>query len=453
MANVLPLSAPMERKVELELAALPRDRTPSEDAMALAFVERHGAEFRYVAPWHRWLKWNGKHWREDSTAFVYQCIRDLIRAVVVGEKGERSTANASFVAGVERLAGTDQRIVVLPEQLDADSWELNTHTGIVDLKTGNVRPHDPSALCTKITAASIDADQGAELWREFLTNITQGDKDLESYLQRVAGYCATGATTEDVLVFLFGIGANGKGSFAEAVAHVLGDYARIFPSEVLMESKGERHPTELAQFQGVRFALTSEPSSAATWNDSRIKSLTGDTVISARLMRGDFFTFDRTHKTVVIGNNMPRLADVTHAIRRRVQMVPFRAVFQPGPGIGMRERLKTEAGGAILAWIVEGARLWHATGTAPPECVRSLTTEYLSEQDLIGQWIDERCERKADAVERSSDLHRDYKIWCEAQGTNAKSNIVLSAYLRSAGFERKTTMIGKVFNGLKLKNT
>lgn len=100
---------------------------------------------------------------------------------------------------------------------------------------------------------------------------------------------------------------------------------------------------------GVRFALTSEPSVGATRNDSRIKSLTGDTVISARFMRADFFTFPRTHKTVCVANHMPRLADVTHAIRRRVQMVSFRAVFQPSAGIGMREQLKAEAGGAILA--------------------------------------------------------------------------------------------------------
>ena len=123
-----------------------------------------------------------------------------------------------------------------------------------------------------------------------MDDITLGDTALAEYLQRVAGYCATGVTTEDVLAYLFGIGANGKGSFAEAIAAALGDYAKVFAPEVLMESKGERHPTELAQFLGVRFALTSEPSSGAVWNDSRIKALTGDATISARFMRADNFT-------------------------------------------------------------------------------------------------------------------------------------------------------------------
>jgi putative DNA primase/helicase len=441
-----------ERKTRRQIAKPAAvDTTPSEDYFALSFVDILGDSHRYVPPWHRWLRWDGKRWREDSTGLVYERIRDLVRASVEGGKAERSTANASFVAGVERLLRTDQRITVLPEQLDADPWALNTQSGIVDLRTRSIGPHDQASLCTRITAASVDANAGATLWAQFLRDITQGNAELEAYLQRVAGYCATGVTPEDVLVYLFGIGANGKGSFAEALAHALGDYAKMFPPEVLMESKGERHPTDLAQFMGVRFALTSEPGSNATWNDSRIKSLTGDTVISARFMRGDFFTFPRTHKTIVLGNHMPRLAEVTHAIRRRVQMVPFRAVFEQAPGPGMRERLKAEAGGAILAWIIEGARLWHANGTAPPADVRDMTAEYLGEQDVIGQWLEERCTRDAGSFELSGALHRNYKAWCEGQGHHPKSNVALSAHLVSAGFLKKATMSGKAFYGLKFK--
>lgn len=425
---------------------------PSEDAMALAFAEQHGADYRYIAPWNKWFRWDGMRWHEDSTGNVYAIIRNLVRLWVGGTKHERGTAAASYISGVERLARVDQRLVVLPSQLDADPWLLNTQSGIVDLRTGELRSHDPQALCTRITAAGLDGTQGADLWARFIADITQGDAELAAYLQRVAGYCATGVTIEDVLIYFFGIGANGKSSLAEAVAHALGDYAKVFAAEVLMESKGERHPTDLAQFMSVRFALTSEPASGATWNDSRIKSLTGDATISARFMRADFFEFPRTHKTVVIGNHMPRLANVTHAIRRRVQMVPFRAVFQPQPGAGMRERLKAEAGGAILAWIVEGARLWHAAGTAPPRVVTDLTNEYLSDQDGMGQWLAERCVRDPMAGERSSDLHRDYAAWATDLGERPQSNRVLSQYLTGAGFEKDTTMIGKVFVGLKLKH-
>ena len=424
---------------------------PSEDAFALAFVEIHGRTYRYVPQWHRWLKWDGTRWREDSTAHMYADIRELVRVTVEGQKAERSTANAAFVSGVERLLRTDQRIVVLPEQLDAAPQDLNTPSGIVDLRSGATRPHDPAALHTRVTSAGTDSNEGAGLWRQFLQDITAGDAELIAYLQRVAGYFLTGCTSEDVLVYLFGIGANGKSSFAEALAHALGDYAKAFPPEVLMESKGERHPTELAQFMGVRFALTSEPGSQAAWNDSRLKALTGDTTISARFMRGDFFTFERTHKTMVLGNHMPRLADVSHAIRRRVQMVPFRAVFEPTPGLGMRERLKTEAGGAILAWAIEGAKLWAERGTAPPAAVLDMTADYLADQDVLGQWLDERCERGAKFSERSSSLYKSHSAWCERSGTRPESIVRFAEKMVAAGFEKRHTAVGKLFYGIRLK--
>ena len=175
-----------------------------------------------------------------------------------------------------------------------------------------------------------------------------------------------------------------------------------------MEARGQRHPTELAQFMGVRLALCSEPSSSATWNDSRAKSLTGDAIISARFMRGDNFTFRRAHKTIVVGNHMPKLNAVTQAIRRRMQMAPFRAVFAPVAGTGMRERLQDKALGAVLAWAIKGTVEWVKRGTSPPVRVRLLTEEYLADEDRFGQWLEECCARDESALERSSDLHRNY---------------------------------------------
>jgi putative DNA primase/helicase len=354
---------------------------------------------------------------------------------------------------VERLARTDQRIVMLPEQLDADPWMLNTPGGIVDLRTGKMRAHDRADFCTRMTRVTPSTTRGVALWAGFLADITQGDADLAAYLQRVAGYCATGVATEDLLVYLFGIGSNGKSSFAETIAHVLGDYAKVFSPEVLMESKGERHPTELAQFMGVRFAMTSEPGAHVVWNDARVKSLTGDAEVSARFMRGDFFTFPRTHKMIVLGNHMPRMKDVSHAMRRRLQMVPFRAVFHAEPGPSMRDRLKAEAGPAVLAWIIEGAMHWQDQQTAPPALVTESTDEYFSDQDLVGQWLSENCVRLAGVFELSGTLHKNYKAWCEMQGAHAWSNLALSAYLKTAGFEKRITMAGKVFYGLQIKTS
>ena len=256
-AELLLVPASIPEQGQRPVGARSEGAAESESALAFDFVRRHGHQYRYVAPWHHWLRWDGKRWTKDSTGAVFDLIRRMAHSAAESKR-ERHTASAAFVAGTERLARCDQRLVLLPEQLDADPWALKRQTGIVDLRTGAIQPHDPTALMTRITAAPVDAEGGGELWAEFLAGITQSDSALREYLQRVAGYCATGVTAEDVLVYLFGDGSNGKSSWAEAVADALGDYAMVFPPDVLMESKGERHPTELAQFMGVRMALSSE---------------------------------------------------------------------------------------------------------------------------------------------------------------------------------------------------
>src|SRR5208283_1856601 len=158
-----------ERARQVAREPSPRgDTAPSEDAMALAFVQRYGAEYRYVAPWHRWIMWNGKRWVQDSTGSVFALIRKLIHEAVAGTKDERRTATAAYIAGVERLARYDQSVVVLQTDLDADLWLLNTQAVIVDLRTGVLRDHDPVALMTRLTRAAPDALQGQELWALFL---------------------------------------------------------------------------------------------------------------------------------------------------------------------------------------------------------------------------------------------------------------------------------------------
>ena len=213
---------------------------PSEDGVASLFVNHVGLpRFRFVANWNRWHAWDGRRWVHDTTLSVFDAIRRIVVLKVRGSKSERATASAAFVAGVERLVRHDQRVVVVPEQLDADPWLLNTHSGVVDLRTGVITPHDPRQLMTMLAGSEVDPEHGGALWAGFLRDITQGNRDLEAYLQRLAGYCATGVTSEDLLAYLWGVGGNGKSSFLEALSAALGDYALTFSPEVLMESRGE----------------------------------------------------------------------------------------------------------------------------------------------------------------------------------------------------------------------
>ena len=186
-----------------------------------------------------------------------------------------------------------------------------------------MKPHDPSDYITKLTAVSPDPACPAILWHKFLDHITGGEKELKQYLQRVAGYCCTGVTSEQVLFFLYGTGANGKGVFVKTIAGILGDYAMTAPLDAFVITKGDRHPTDLAGMRGMRLVVGQEIDKDSRWAESKIKTLTGGDKIRARFMRQDFFEFDVTFKLMISGNHKPWLSSVNEAIRRRFHLIPF----------------------------------------------------------------------------------------------------------------------------------
>ena len=118
---------------------------------------------------------------------------------------------------------------------------------------------------------------------------------------------STGSIQEHAFVFGHGTGANGKSVFINTLAWLLGDYAQTIPTEMLMVSNTDRHPTELARLRGVRLAIGSETEDGKRWAESKIKSLTGGDRIPARYMRQDFFEFDPQFKLFLIGNHKPAL--------------------------------------------------------------------------------------------------------------------------------------------------
>ena len=213
----------------------------SEDAIALKFSAVYGDDLRYVAPWGRWLIWNGKHWTFDETVKVYDLARRVCRDEA--ERCEAWTeakkiASAKTRAAVENLARADRRHAATVDQWDADPWLLNTPAGVVDLRTGDMHPHRHEQFCTKITATSPGGD--CPRWIEFLRRITDGNQELQDFLRRVIGYGLTGLTREHALFFAHGTGANGKSVFLNTLAGVAGDYHRTAPMETFIVSHTDR---------------------------------------------------------------------------------------------------------------------------------------------------------------------------------------------------------------------
>jgi putative DNA primase/helicase len=284
---------------------------------------------------------------------------------------------------------------------------------IVDLRTGTAQPPRAEAYCTKSTAVKPGGD--CPRWHQFLAEITGDDEDLQVYLRRVAGYCLTAEISEHVLFFCYGVGSNGKSVFINTLARIMGDYATVAPMELLIDSKNERHPTEIARLRGARLVTANETEAGRPWAEAKIKLLTGGDRLTGRFMRQDFFDFDPQFKLMISGNHKPRLRSVIEATRRRIHLIPFTVTIPPAQrDLQLPDKLKTEWPG-ILQWMIDGALEWRRMGLAPPKAVIDATNAYLASEDAIGNWIDECClrEPRADALKQTQ-AFGSWKAWAEA---------------------------------------
>jgi len=384
--------------------------SPTEFQLAAIFAENHRDQFRYVAAWGKWFEWRGGCWRAEKTLRAF----DLIRQTCERQGLKRSQERAATVAGVHTLARADHRLAATVEQWDADPWLINTPDGVIDLKTGERRRCRPEDYMTMITAVGPRGD--CPRWKAFLKQITNGDEALAGYLQRVAGYCLTGDTSEQCLFFAYGPGNNGKGVFLRTISGILGDYAQAAAIETFTESRSDRHPTELAELHSVRLVTASETESGKHWVESRIKMLTGGDPVRAHFMRQDNFEYIPKFKLNFSGNHKPGLRSVGEAMRRRVNMIPFTVIIPPEQRDPQLEtKLKPEWPG-VLQWMIDGCLDWQERGLAPPSAVMRATDAYFAAQDNFTRWLDDCCDLDPNKWESVRDLFGSWKAWAEKAG-------------------------------------
>jgi putative DNA primase/helicase len=421
-----------EREVATEVVAAQDDpmsatvlQHPTQDGIALVFAQSFASSLRYVHQMGRWIYWDGKRWRPDDTGKAFEFARGVTR--FNNRVGNRNIASALFCTGVEKFAKNDQSLAMRGDEFDIDNYLLNTPAGTIDLKTGETLPHRQEDYLTKITVVSPTAS-GGDRFRQFMQEVTGGDSELMYFLQVSLGACLSGAVESHWMMFWTGGGRNGKNTLGDLVMHTLGDYAKKIPVTTLMDKSFDAHPTELASLLGVRLATSSEVNDGAHWDESRINELTGDSIISARFMRGNFFEFKRTHKHLIYGNHRPQLRSVTEALKARLLIVPFKQCFTGREDPLLPEKLKTEAG-AVLQWLIEGHLEWIRLGRKLPPCaaVAAETEEYFSAQATVDMWISECCEfvkadtRPALQLPKSSDLYINYANWKKNRGEQPMS--------------------------------
>jgi putative DNA primase/helicase len=410
----------------------------TEDGLAVEFTHRYRHKLRYCHTRHSWYVWDETRWKQEKTSLAFHWARLLCREInsalpIIAQKD--STAKAITALNVEKFAKSDRVFSVTEELWNTNPWLIATPTGTIDLKTGELIPARQEDHITLRT--SVAPEPGVpEIWIQFLHEATNGDIELQRFLQQIAGYCLTGITREHALFFLYGPGGNGKGVFVNTISKILDELATGSPMSTFTASKHDQHPTDLASLAGARMVTASETEEGRAWAESRIKQITGGDPVNARFMRQDFFQYLPQYKLVIMGNHKPVLQSVDDAARRRFNIVPF--TFKPAsPDLELEDKLKAEYS-QILSWMIDGCLDWQEHGLVRPAVVTSATDDYFEEQDLFRQWLEECTEEASERVgERTTKLYGSWKSYAENAGDEAGSQRSFREKMQRAGFEYK----------------
>jgi P4 family phage/plasmid primase-like protien len=422
-------------------AGSPRAFPLTEMGNAERFVAAHGADVRWVAALVGWYRWDGRRWAPDEHNSVMQLMKGVVRNIAKEADGadetkakeirqwaRQSESNAHLRSALE-LVKSEPHISMSASAFDSDPLLLNCENGLLDLRTGQLRPHERNAYCQKMVPVPYDAAAKAPRFDAFLEQI-QPESEMRAFLLRAAGYSLTGMTSEQKLLLLHGSGANGKSVLVELFHDVLGPYATYLPAEALAARGGDRIPNDIARLPGARFISVMEFEDRAPLNERLVKQLTGGDAVQARFMRGEFFDFRPQGTLWVSTNHRPIIKGTDDGIWRRFLLVPFLVRIEEAdrdPHLG--ERLREELPG-VLVRLVEGAVAWQLEGLNPPTSVLNATRAYRDESDLVGAFLDDSCDLDASASTTKRDLFSAYQEWARATGNHPWSMSALGRELR-----------------------
>lgn len=430
-----------------------------------------------------WLCWDGHKFAQSEAAVhlrfhaftdrqLIEARREVHAAVdavadadeLTGSDARQKTAQAraylKFVQAQRNTGGIAQSlkeaahmVTVGVDELDADPFSLNTPGGVIDLRTGQTRPNDPADRCTKCTAVA-PSDAGAELWREFVDRFTCNDTELAAYLQQVAGMAAVGRVFSENLLILYGSGGNAKSTFVNTLARVLGSYSGSLSTDVLLSRPGQNKGPELAALRGLRLAIASEIEEGTRLDEAILKRLCSTDQIAANPKYRDPFSFTPSHSLIMCTNHLPRVGSMDNGTWARIAVAPCRGNFrgQKNEVKNYADFLVENAGGAVLAWMIEGARRFIANGCTltPPQCVRDEVQKYRTASDWLSHFLEDCCVVDKAAKVGAGQLLSAYRGYCSETGEYCRRQDELKAALSAAGYECKKTNKGTFYYGLSL---
>jgi len=412
---------------------------PRTDAGNAACLEHlHRDRLRFVHGVDRWRLWNGRHWADEVAGEADRLALDITAHRLQQAAGlpeaerDRETRWALTSGALARrraalaCAASSPAFASSPEDYDRDPFLLNVANGILDLRTGDLRPHDPAALLHKLAPVEYQPDAACPRWEDFLHEVFLGDADLVAFAHRLAGYLLTGDTREQAAFFLVGNGANGKTVFVETLRALLGTYAADTPASVFLGTR--EAPADLAPLLGARLVTASEGAGTQGLNEALLKRVTGGDPVTCRPAYRDPFSYSPAFKLLFPTNEVPRFASQSYALKRRLYLLPFRQTFyrpaespakkgkngkdkQPIRDEALRGKLAAELPG-LLAWAVRGSLEWQRAGLCPPAGVLQETDLLFRAMDPLADFLTQDCYSEPKARVETGALWKAYNLWC-----------------------------------------
>ena len=339
--------------------------------------------------------------------------------------------------------------------LDADEFMLNTPTLTYDLRQGTKFPmeHRPEHFITKQTTVDPSSD-GADIWAAALDTFFLKDTDLIDYVQRMVGLSAIGKVYVEALIIAYGEGRNGKSTFWNVIARVLGTYSGNISADMLTVGCRRNVKPELAEAKGKRMLIAAELEEGMRLNTANVKQLCSTDEIYAEKKYKDPFSYTPTHTLVLYTNHLPKVGAIDKGTWRRLIVIPFDAKIEGSADIkNYADYLFEKAGGAILTWVIEGAKKVIADNYKidPPQKVRDAIEHYKESNDWLSYFLSERCELDPAYVAKSSEVYNEYRIFCTQVGEFTRSTTDFYTALETVGFERYRDRKGRYIKGLRLK--
>lgn len=394
-------------------------RTDAANAYRLIHFMRN--DYKHVTD-VGWYRWDDSRYVLDKEKSIIQTAIDAVEFCEQTDlnpeqlKWAQASANRDRLQNAVTIAGTDSEVLVAAIQLDAEANDLCTPDGIVNLRTGELRPSRKGIDFNTRQTTVAPRTMATPLWQNFLKEIIE-DEDRIAYLQELFGAALFGDSRFHVLPVFVGTGANGKSTILDVISGILGDYSATMPENFLLDTTGNAHPTDIARLRGVRLAVASETRPDGKFNESRVKMLTGGDTLSARFMGQNFFDFKPTHTLFMAVNHLPEVKSGGEGFWRRLRKIDFRKTI---PAEKRKENfaqtLVQEEGAGILQWMIDGAvRVTHE-GFNEPASVKLATQAYRHEEDHIAKFLDERTLLADTASVTKVSLFNAYRDWCIENG-------------------------------------